>query len=549
MRDRYRKRNERSRVSKENGKTIRNESSSPSLIPSFHHHHYNNHRPSHKSTPSLHSYQNQNAISTKTSTPSNSPRYEAFIMTGDLIINLSTQKTGDPCHSQKFLNQKKTEFFNTKQTSNSLPSSPVGALNNDLAKDISNNESQLPKTVDKQTQTYRQPKRQTSLPLVRYAKSENQILTDSRLKVVDMDCLNDCATNSLHTLLNDDTLSNSSPDSERDEFNSDEELLTNPRSYSLSEQSSMDSTTSTPPDVTLSSANISPNKTATATTTQAEQTESSMSEGYSIVSSLSGAALASNHHPTPKKVPKQGTLSISSSENSSSTPTSPEDQFLKPPHVDDDGSSTLEDVSYQELKDNETMTESKDNETQSNGDYVTQMLNLQPPIIPPRNSNGLSTSPNSFSDEESSDLESLHSFHYSPPKGIDTPSANRLAKRLFNLEGFKKSDVSRHLSKNNEFSRVVAEEYLKFFDFTGDTLDLALRKFLSKFCLIGETQERERVLVHFSKRYLDCNPGSLKSNDAVHTLTCALMLLNTDLHGEVFVSNFLILMEISWFCF
>lgn len=132
-----------------------------------------------------------------------------------------------------------------------------------------------------------------------------------------------------------------------------------------------------------------------------------------------------------------------------------------------------------------------------------------------------------YSPEDESDVESLSSFHYSP-KAIDMPSASRLAKRLFNLEGFKKSDVSRHLCKN----RVVAEEYLKFFDFNGDTLDIALRKFLKQFCLIGETQERERVLVHFSKRFLDCNPGAFKSQDAVHTLTCALMLLNTDLHGE-----------------
>ncbi|XP_035214353.1 PH and SEC7 domain-containing protein-like isoform X2 [Stegodyphus dumicola] len=133
----------------------------------------------------------------------------------------------------------------------------------------------------------------------------------------------------------------------------------------------------------------------------------------------------------------------------------------------------------------------------------------------------------SYSPEDESDVESLSSFHYSP-KAIDMPSASRLAKRLFHLEGFKKSDVSRHLCKN----RVVAEEYLKFFDFHGETLDVALRKFLKQFCLIGETQERERVLVHFSKRYLDCNPGAFKSQDAVHTLTCALMLLNTDLHGE-----------------
>lgn len=99
---------------------------------------------------------------------------------------------------------------------------------------------------------------------------------------------------------------------------------------------------------------------------------------------------------------------------------------------------------------------------------------------------------------------------------------------------------------------------MKYFNFERDTLDVALRKFLAKFSLTGETQERERVLVHFSKRFLDCNPGTFNSQgivffncllqkknnnkfdltiflllliDAVHTLTCAIMLLNTDLHG------------------
>ncbi|XP_017770848.1 PREDICTED: PH and SEC7 domain-containing protein 1 [Nicrophorus vespilloides] len=133
--------------------------------------------------------------------------------------------------------------------------------------------------------------------------------------------------------------------------------------------------------------------------------------------------------------------------------------------------------------------------------------------------------------EDDSDLESLHSFHLTP-KAVDMPSAIRLANRLYNLDGFKKSDVSRHLSKNNEFSRAVADEYLKNFNFYKDILDFALRKFLKQFSLTGETQERERVLVHFSKRYLDCNPGSFNSQDAVHTLTCAIMLLNTDLHGQ-----------------
>nr|XP_044987179.1 PH and SEC7 domain-containing protein 3 isoform X1 [Jaculus jaculus] len=111
-------------------------------------------------------------------------------------------------------------------------------------------------------------------------------------------------------------------------------------------------------------------------------------------------------------------------------------------------------------------------------------------------------------------------------------AAKRLAKRLYQLDRFKRSDVAKHLGKNNEFSKLVAEEYLKFFDFTGMTLDQSLRYFFKAFSLGGETQERERVLIHFSNRYFYCNPDTFASQDGVHCLTCAMMLLNTDLHGH-----------------
>ena len=64
-------------------------------------------------------------------------------------------------------------------------------------------------------------------------------------------------------------------------------------------------------------------------------------------------------------------------------------------------------------------------------------------------------------------------------KAVDLPSAERLAKRLFSLDGFRVTDVWRQLCKCNEFSRAVATEYLKFFDFRDQPLDVSLRKFLS----------------------------------------------------------------------
>ncbi|EFO25761.2 hypothetical protein LOAG_02722 [Loa loa] len=114
---------------------------------------------------------------------------------------------------------------------------------------------------------------------------------------------------------------------------------------------------------------------------------------------------------------------------------------------------------------------------------------------------------------------------------FDTEAPVRLAKRLFVLDGFKREDVAAHLSKTNEFGISVAEEYCALFNFSGIRLDAALRDFLSRFCLTGETQERTRISEHFAKRYYECNPTLFRSADQVHALTCALLLLNSDLHG------------------
>ncbi|XP_070954425.1 PH and SEC7 domain-containing protein 2 isoform X2 [Macaca nemestrina] len=141
----------------------------------------------------------------------------------------------------------------------------------------------------------------------------------------------------------------------------------------------------------------------------------------------------------------------------------------------------------------------------------------------------------SDSDSELSSSEGLEPGSADPLangcQGV-SEAARRLARRLYHLEGFQRCDVARQLGKNNEFSRLVAGEYLSFFDFSGLTLDRALRTFLKAFPLMGETQERERVLTHFSRRYCQCNPDDSTSEDGIHTLTCALMLLNTDLHGH-----------------
>ncbi|KER28385.1 hypothetical protein T265_04768 [Opisthorchis viverrini] len=136
-----------------------------------------------------------------------------------------------------------------------------------------------------------------------------------------------------------------------------------------------------------------------------------------------------------------------------------------------------------------------------------------------------------LSDSESDNESIAESIYHQPPKAADRGAASRLAKRLFNLDGFRVTDVAKHLGKRNDFSQLVGEEFASFFDFTNQRLDAALRSFLNTFSLTGETQERERILFHFSRRYLSCNPEAYQSEDVCHTLVCALMLLNTDLHN------------------
>lgn len=48
---------------------------------------------------------------------------------------------------------------------------------------------------------------------------------------------------------------------------------------------------------------------------------------------------------------------------------------------------------------------------------------------------------------ETGDSDSESEVQVYTPKGVDLPSAQRLAKRLYYLDGFKSSDVVRHLSK------------------------------------------------------------------------------------------------------
>ena len=90
-----------------------------------------------------------------------------------------------------------------------------------------------------------------------------------------------------------------------------------------------------------------------------------------------------------------------------------------------------------------------------------------------------------------------------------------------------KLKVSSLICGEDEVSQRRRAAFLKKFTF-GRPLLPALRHFLSSFALVGETQEQDRILHEFSKRYFDCT-GEF-TVDIIHAIVYSCILLNTDLH-------------------
>ncbi|EFX05550.1 sec7 domain containing protein [Grosmannia clavigera kw1407] len=75
------------------------------------------------------------------------------------------------------------------------------------------------------------------------------------------------------------------------------------------------------------------------------------------------------------------------------------------------------------------------------------------------------------------------------------------------------------------------QAYMDLYNFQNQSIVKALREVCRRLILRAETQQVDRILVSFSKRWCTCNPNhGFKSMDVVHTACYSIMLLNTDLH-------------------
>ncbi|CAK5265616.1 unnamed protein product [Mycena citricolor] len=126
---------------------------------------------------------------------------------------------------------------------------------------------------------------------------------------------------------------------------------------------------------------------------------------------------------------------------------------------------------------------------------------------------------------------------HSPSRGEDSEEMDargkELATRCWNEDEdfLGKEKIAEWLGGVASINKVALYHYLDFFDFSGLRLDMAFRRLCAKLFLKAETQQVDRILEQFSRRYWECNPGgAYGSANIVHAVSYSLLLLNTDLH-------------------
>ncbi|KAH9931131.1 uncharacterized protein BXZ73DRAFT_90208 [Epithele typhae] len=94
-----------------------------------------------------------------------------------------------------------------------------------------------------------------------------------------------------------------------------------------------------------------------------------------------------------------------------------------------------------------------------------------------------------------------------------------------------KDKIAEWLGGQSIINKTALRHYMDNFDFSGLRLDQAFRHLCAKLYLKAETQQVDRILEVFAKRYWDCNPTTLFGNSSVvHAVSYSILLLNTDLH-------------------
>lgn len=129
-----------------------------------------------------------------------------------------------------------------------------------------------------------------------------------------------------------------------------------------------------------------------------------------------------------------------------------------------------------------------------------------------------------------------------PVKGLDEPAFvvgeptaedRYKAGKIYNgSEDFiPKEKAAAWMGEEGPVRKRTLQAYMELYNFTDQSILSSLRSICERLVLRAETQQVDRILVAFSKRWCACNPHhGFKATDVIHTICYSIMLLNTDLH-------------------
>ncbi|KAK4240721.1 hypothetical protein C8A03DRAFT_41738 [Achaetomium macrosporum] len=117
--------------------------------------------------------------------------------------------------------------------------------------------------------------------------------------------------------------------------------------------------------------------------------------------------------------------------------------------------------------------------------------------------------------------------------GDPTEDDRQKAQKIFdgNEDFIQKDRAAAWMGEEGIVRQRTLRAYMELYDFENQSIVASLRQVCQRLLLRAETQQVDRILVAFSKRWCDCNPNhGFKSIDVIHTICYSIILLNTDLH-------------------
>lgn len=152
--------------------------------------------------------------------------------------------------------------------------------------------------------------------------------------------------------------------------------------------------------------------------------------------------------------------------------------------------------------------------------------------------------------KKNSFIKCTDAFNKKPSEGIkqlvkegflkNENDTKEVAEFVFNKSGrLNKKVLGEFLAKPS--NKEILRHFISLFDYQGLRVDEAIRLLLRTFRLPGESQQIERIVELFAKRYADCQEEYHPENeeeefvkpdsDSVFVLSYSIILLNTDLHN------------------